>query len=180
MRKHTHLCTFVNAVRPKIHTEDVMYFKVDDKMSEVESVGGETSIGLCKYNCMLFLFIFPDLAVDWVVGVPEVKVESQYKASTSMSLSIDYFSLCCLCLLCWSEDKYCPCVNMLVPIKRLYGYYLARVFLVLYFLIIMSWSTFSMGPDEFGDRMSINLTLFLSAVCCLTSISVFLLDVMSI
>ena len=40
-----------------------------------------------------------------------------------------------------------------------------KFFAVLALMTIMSWYTFKMDPRDFGDKMVINLTLFLSVVC---------------
>ena len=54
-----------------------------------------------------------------------------------------------------------------VMLHRNFMYYVWKVYVILFFLVVSSWSVFAQPPADFADRVSTALTLFLAAVAFL-------------
>jgi hypothetical protein len=62
------------------------------------------------------------------------------------------------------EDRTYSQAQVCVSIKRKYGYYVLKLMSILLLIVIMCWTVFLIPPQQFSDRLSIIVTLFLSAV----------------
>ena len=62
------------------------------------------------------------------------------------------------------EDRIYSQVVVSVSISRNYGYYISKLMSVLLLIVIMCWIVFLIPAEYLSDRMSIVVTLFLSAV----------------
>lgn len=94
--------------------------------------------------------------VDWKVGTPIVNIGSQVRTSVGKEINF-FFQINFL-------GQSTSVMEIHIPVKRKYAYYIPRVFLILFMIVAISWSTFSLEPSDFADRMSINVTLLLAAV----------------
>lgn len=97
---------------------------------------------------------------DWVVGIPELGMQTVQRRA-------------------YNPDDRCSQIMVAIPMRRvsyqskpiylsmtqqISSYYIWKFFLVIGIMTVMSWYTFKMDPTDFGDKMVINLTLFLSTV----------------
>lgn len=85
---------------------------------------------------------------DWRVGIPELALQTVQRRA-------------------YNPDDRCSQILVTIPMKRISNYYIWKFFAVIGIMTIMSWYTFKMDPSDFGDKMVINLTLFLSTVAFL-------------
>lgn len=66
----------------------------------------------------------------------------------------------------WMEEdlRHCSVIELECRLRRLTSFYTSNIFVVIFLLSIISWSTFLIAPDVLNDRLQISLTVFLALV----------------
>jgi len=62
------------------------------------------------------------------------------------------------------EDRTYSRVQVRLKLARSYRYYFLRILVVIWLIVIMSWSVFFCDPGDLSGRLAITVTLFLAAV----------------